>query len=488
MTILKRTGIALLAIVVAACGGGGGSDTPAVTAPDSGGGETGGIIRTGIVAGSITNFGSVIVNGVRFDTSNAGFTLNGEVGSESDLAVGQFVVVSGEIDDDLASGTATDVIYEDNVTGPVQSRDVAANSLVVLGQTVLIDADTSFDDSISPGNIDGIAIGDIVEVSGLVDANGAIRATRIEDRPAGSTFEVLGVVSGLDSAAQRFSINALVVDFGSASIEDFPGGSISNGDLVEARGASLGSGGELLAQRVQFKASGIDGPDGARVEVEGLITRFASATDFDVGGIQVTTTGSTVFEGGTSADLGLNVKVEVEGDLDANGVIVATKVDIRRASAVRITALVDSVDTSAETLTVLDIVVDVDALTRFEDKTDADKEPLVLADLNAGDYVEIRGTQTAASGSVLAALVEREDPDSETELQGFVEAFNDPEITILGVRIDTTGAVFRDENDAVLSRSEFFSRLAVNALVKASGTESSAAAIDASEVEFELED
>ena len=48
--------------------------------------------------------------------------------------------------------------------------------------------------------------------------------------------------------------------------------------------------------------------DGDHVEIEGLITRFASTTDFDVSGQAVVTTAGTEFEGGAAGVVG--------GDLD----------------------------------------------------------------------------------------------------------------------------------------------------------------------------
>ena len=59
-----------------------------------------------------------------------------------------------------------------------------------------------------------------------------------------------------------------------------------------------------------------------------MITRFASVTDFDVGGRAVTTTAATKYQGGGSSALALNVKVEVEGAVNASGVIVAAQVEI----------------------------------------------------------------------------------------------------------------------------------------------------------------
>ena len=116
-------------------------------------------------------------------------------------------------------------------------------------------------------------------------------------------------------------------------------------------------------------------------------------------------------------------------------------------------------------------------------------QPLTIADISAGDYVEVRGDEfPAGSGAILATILEREDSDTEAILQGFVESITDPSFTILGVTIQTgAGTVFRDENDAVISSVEFFNTVAPNSLVKAKGTESADTVIIADEVEFELE-
>ena len=89
---------------------------------------------------------------------------------------------------------------------------------------------------------------------------------------------------------------------------------------------------------------------------------------------------------------------------------------------------------------------------------------------------------------ILATIFERDDPDTETILQGFVETISDPSFVILGVTIETNGAtVFRDVNDVVISSADFFGQVAPNSLVKAEGSEVSDSTISATEVEFELE-
>jgi len=208
----------------------------------------------------------------------------------------------------------------------------------------------------------------------------------------------------------------------------------------------------------------------------------------------VTTNAQTLFEFeddtlATPADIGLNTKVEVEGDVNAQGVLVADKVDIRRGSAVRITALVDNANGATGIVTLLGIDVRVDAGTRIEDKW-LDMEPFTVGNINAGDYVEVRGTEDVnGAGDVLASRLERDDPPNipgeDTELQGFVTAVNQPSITILGVTIQTNGGtVFRDVNDNVIPAATFFGQ-ANGRLVSVNGFQSAQTVIDADEVELD---
>ena len=487
MKTLKILPTLLALFLVAACGGGGGSGGggggPIINPPP----PSNGIVRTGMSVGPISSFGSIVVNGIHYDTNGAVITIDGVTGTQADLRVGQVVSVTGELEDGKTAGTATIVTFDDNVEGPISSIDDGTGVIVVLGQTVRVDGNTSFDDSIQPRSIEGLAAGDFIEVSGLVAADGSINATRIEQRAPGGTLEVKGFVSNLDTNGLSFELNGFVVDYSAAQLDNFPAGGIADGQAVEAKGDATGAGGELVATRVEYKGAAIAGNEDDFAEIEGFITRFASATDFDVSGVPVTTGSATAFSGGTAADLGLNVKVEVEGLIDADGAIAARKVDIRLGTAVRITALVDSVDAADDSLVVLGIPVHVDALTRFEDQSDARVEPLTLADLSPGDYVAIRGGERPAdSGEVLASILERDKVDTRTELRGFVTAVAAPTITILGVTIETDGSTqFRDVDDSALSQAEFFSRVAAGSLANARGAETADTTILAEEVQLE---
>lgn len=483
--IIKLFLTATCAVTVIACGGGGGAGVV------DGGGTNPGIDRLGVTGGVVSGFGSIFVNGVEFDTDSAEFDIDDDSSgsSEADLNVGDTVIVT--FDPDVPGHIAQTVFSDDAVEGPVDSIDAVAGSLVVAGQVVIADAATSFDDSFADPSLTGLDVGDFIEVNGFFDSEGAIRATRIE--PGAGEVEVHGRVAGLDVNSQTFSINALAVSYSTATIDDnFLNGTIANGDFVEVKGPNPGPNAVLIATEVEAEGVGLEAGDGpdiddfdeVEVEIEGFITRFASATDFDVSGFPVATTSGTEFDGGGRSDLALNVKVEVEGDLNGSNVLVADKVDIRRANDLRITALVDSVDTTANTLVVLGISVRVDALTRIEDKSDADVEPFSLDDIVTDNYVEIRGGADPSGGNgVLASLLEREDPPDvpgeDTELRGFVESLVGSSFTVAGVTIDTDGRTLFSGGIGSVADIE------VDDLIDVHGTEGPGNSILAEEVELQ---
>jgi hypothetical protein len=463
--------LAVVAALVAFTGCGGGSDM-----------RMAGIEGTGFASGTITGFGSVIVNGITFNTSSATFMIDGRPGTQADLRVGDVVSIVGPINTN-GTGTANSVTFDDDVEGPVQSIDVAGGMLVVLGQTVRVDGDTAFDDGASNCRLDTLSVGQVVEVSGFREAGGVVRATRIECKAAGGELEVTGVVEALDTNQRRFRIAALTVDYSQAQLQNFPSGQPANGQTVEAKGMSV-NGGVLTATRVEYQDAQIPGNDGERVELEGLITRFASVTDFDVAGVRVTTTGSTQFESCASPfNPPLNTKVEVEGTRSGNAVN-ATKVECRVGTNLRVSAPVTAVNVGASTLEVLGITVSISAATRMEDKSDADVSPFRLSDLRVGDFVEVRGGAGAAANSIAAALLERDDPETRVELRGIAEAVTQPDFSILGVTVQTgAGTEFEDENDATISAATFFSQ-APGRLVSVSGSTLNGAIV-AEEAELE---
>ncbi len=471
------SGIAAAAIAAAlgACsGGGGGGDEPVPIGAIDGGGFR------AFSTGPINGFGSIIVNGVRYDTSQADIRIDGEPATEADLHVGQIVRITASGDDDGVSAELVE--YDDNVEGPIWEIDPGAGTLVVLGQTVLVNDGTSFDGDIQPRSIDGLMVGDVVEISGYPDADRNIVATRIELDDDGGEFEVIGYVSNLDSTLMQFDINELRVAYSGATLEDFGGEAIADGDLVEAEGSTFGDDGELLATSVERKDDDLSDNDldDAEIEIEGLVTRFVSATDFDVSGFAATTDGGTVYEDGTAADLALNVLVEIDGTIDANGRILADEIDFEQEGRIRIDATVESIDEASRRVTLLGIPVEIRADTRLEDDSDLDVRSFSFDDIRVGNWLEIRGRETeTGSGVVAASRAERDEADGEATIRGFATDVAVQSFRILGLDIDTDANTRFEGVDA----ATFFAT-AEGRLVEATGNLNGERFL-ATEVEFE---
>ncbi|NNE35569.1 MAG: hypothetical protein HKN13_10040, partial [Rhodothermales bacterium] len=182
---------------------------------------------------------------------------------------------------------------------------------------------------IDPVTFAGLTAGSNVQISGFRDADGEVIATRIEPDVASTGVQIVGSVSGLDLANLIFTIGGLTVDYGNVTSIDLPGGAPSDGMFVVVRG-SLASG-ILTADSLEalFDASG--GTPGERAQAQGVITRFASETDFDVNGFPMTTDSSTTYAGGSAANLQINAEVTADGEVAASGdVILANEITFGR--------------------------------------------------------------------------------------------------------------------------------------------------------------
>jgi len=199
--------------------------------------------------------------------------------------------------------------------------------------------------------------------------------------------------------------------------------------------------------------------------------------------VPVTTNAQTAYENGASTDIALNRKLEVEGEINAAGVLVATKVEIKASGFIRVESLVEEVQTNQ--VTVLGLVFAVNESTRFEDKSAADLEIFNLSHVVVGDFVEIRAFDGA--GGLIATRLERDDFSGDVgdvALRGFVDSVNEPQFTILGVTATTNAATdYFDISGARIDPADFFAE-ANGRLVEVSGT-LNGGSIDAAQVEFE---
>jgi len=464
VNVKHRFWIAVSAIVTLAACGGGGSSTAG-----------GGIGGSGISYGAVTQFGSIFVNGVEFNTSGAAITKDDSSIPESELRLGMTVEVRGSIDSEV-SGNATQVRVEEAVRGPVESAPsgtASAGTLVVLGQMVHVDDTTRIDNSL-PGFAD-IHAGDILEVHGQRQPDGSISATFIE-RSVETLFVVRGTAAGHDANAKTFSIGALTVMYdGMTAIGDMPAPAGNNWDglFVEVKGSACAATpvcGRLTATSVEPAGLSVD--DAAKAEIEGFVTALTSTSDFTVNAQRVQTTTSTIYAGGLKDEIVAGAKLEVEGTL-AGGILTASKVEFKEGVKIESNATVVGSTITLEGLP--DISVTANAFTTFKN-TSATASNLAALD---GRNVRIRGRASGAS-AVIATEIEDHgpaDPAGDVILQGSVAKADviSPTFKILGLTIDTSNlsqGEFKDvnENPVAGGSTEFFNVLAANGgLVKAKG-------------------
>lgn len=459
--------------LLAGCGSG---TSPSGTASGSASG-------TAAASGTMTGFGSLFVNGKRFeangvDAEHDGIpercTISSDPSERCGLKVGMTVIVSGSF-----SGTqrsASTVRQKDAVEGLVQSVAADGLSLVVLGQTVLVDNTAIIDNNIPGQSILNLVVGtDNVEVNGHIRPDGVIQATFIERKLANVTPEVRGFVKNHDDGTKTFQIGTLTVNYAPAIINDMPNpaGNTWNGLLVEVKGTNFTPGpnvltqGTLVATKVELENQIVGEVD--EFEIEGFVTQVLGPGDFFIGNRHVQTTSATEFRGGTIDEIVVGAKLSAEGRL-ANGILTAKHVKFHES--VKLEGDIAAINVAANTFTITGlpgVTVTVNRQTEF--RANGSGVATDLNDLSVGDHVRVRGRATGTD-AVIATRVERRSPDDEVVLQGTIQAAANPNLTILGVTVNTAGVSendFKGLDDAVIGRAAFFNAVKVGALVKVKG-------------------
>jgi hypothetical protein len=317
--LLTLIGAVTLGCGLAACGAGGGP--PA-------GGSAGGVAATAstqeVSIGTVTGFGSVIVEGMRYDDSSAQVSVEDNPASPrtalaSDLKLGMQVSV-GSAD----GATAKTVVASAEVIGRITG--LAADGFIVAAQTVRVSTDPA-----SPTVFEGasgladLAVNDRVVVYGQRDASNVIVATRVErkDATAGTTVRVVGPVANLSAGGTSFAVGGLTVTVASTTRVLPTGVTLANGQRVAVWSDAAVVGNTLAAKVVVASASALPGEGSARVGglVRGLdfVARTFRIQDVDIDA------STARFVNGGAVDLANGRRVRVRGSF-VDSVLKATEV------------------------------------------------------------------------------------------------------------------------------------------------------------------
>jgi Domain of unknown function (DUF5666) len=300
-------------VSLSSCGGEGGV----------GSGGTG-ITAAGLQTGTVSGFGSVIIEGNKYDESGAAISIETEPGNPATTtsnAIKLGMQVRAQFD---ATEKLTTLVTVPTVVGLVSA--VNLNTLIVAGQEIKLltsaagaSAPTVFEGVSSAA---GLAKGDRVEVFGHLDNLNAIIATRIELLDDSRILtKVTGVVGGVVNSPpmQRFSVGTLTISTDSAT-KKLPLSAnstanptlIKNGDVITVWSNIDISNSSLIAKVVRVE-------DGSAISnipwrAGGPISQLDStARTLRLGDVIVNFANAT-FSGGLLADLQNGLLVRVKGN------------------------------------------------------------------------------------------------------------------------------------------------------------------------------
>ena len=409
-----------------------------------------------VVFGRIDGFGSIHVNNRRLITDDNTQVVIGDdnpkiwddsMMTDGTLRVGQIAQVQE------SNGHANRVTIDENVKGPVDGT----NPLVVMGQTVVQGAGTLVDNSCPSDLINA----DVVEVYGLVGANGAIEANIIECKTSAEVnqYSVIGTVSNING--NTFQINDLTVDFTNADTSDLSAGQPQEGQLVEVKDADKtyngGSGDTLFATKVEPQISlGSLAGSNSHLEIESFVTDISGLpTSFKMGDLSINISASTTFLFGDVSLIANGVKLEAEGHINANGGLDADKIKFEDNDS-RVDAIVSAVDSSTGTITLLDgnVIVGIDGSTEME-----------VQNPGVGNSLEVRGFLGSNGKFVASEVKNGSDKPERPEIRSAASNLDAANGTmmILGITVNTSSSTeFKDHNDVLMSKDAFFAAVVAN--------------------------
>lgn len=305
----------------------GGTGAPVVRGPDPGGiGGTGNVAHgnglggtgspvvvgesglggTGIV-GVVTGFASICVNGVEVEyDATTPVARGGQASPISELAVGQLVALQARgVGDQLRAGR---IEVLDAAVGPLTAVDVASGRFEVMGQAAT---------AIERGDLQGLAVGDWVRVSGQRLASGDIRVTRVQRAAAGRAV-VSGPYASSGAAGVRVGTTPVTLSV-------LPQGLVE-GEEIAVRGQWID--GRLRAQELQVRPTRAAVAGTQEVLLQGYV-HSVSGRELRLGYESLTLSDQVRFEGGDLNALRVDQPVQVRGRMDAQRGVIVDRLEFR---------------------------------------------------------------------------------------------------------------------------------------------------------------
>ena len=429
---------------------------------------------SGYSDGSGSGFGSVYVNGTRFATGTSTIVVDGQAATEAALEVGMQLQVDG----DVLAGVAQRIRYDRDLSGPIDAINRANllsddATLTVLGQAVEVDSRTRYIGTA----LSSLSTDNSIEVSGLRQANGRLRATFVRLRsslhtPGTEQVDVEGVVTAVNGAI--VTIGSLQIDLAGTALA----GQAGIGDRIEAFGQQASRAGTLVANRADF-APNERGNAGPQVQLEGFVTDV-SGNVLRINGLQVDTANANRGDG-SSLPITTGARVIVNGT-QSGSAIDASRLVLLPAADIEITGAISGIDLTNDQITVLGQTIQLQAHTQYIDDSAANLRRFRIADLALGDRVELLTYATGNPGTLAVARLTRLQPTGNVTLQGLatdVDTANE-QLRLGGVLVSPAPTtIFSDADGNLETVGQFFANIGDGTLVNVVGAADGAGGLTA---------
>lgn len=319
MIVIRAIAWCLLCLALSSCGGSG----------SVAGGEGVGTGGTGISLGTVTGFGSVVVDGKAYNSASPQYFAQSSVSDAAPALPGD-VNLGDQVQVDLdAQGNPSNVIIAPDLVGLVTAVDVSGfsvNGVRVQFNNVLANGPlTYFSGLQGPSDVQN---GMQVAVSGAFGINISgtpwVQATLVERLPnSNQILRTIGIVASLDHAAQTFQLGSMTVQYNPLSVLPKPA-ALANGVLVKVwSNQSLSNGGTGMSAGI-VRVRSLSGRTGS-AQLSGLVSQ-RNGSHFQIGGIAVDASASGLLASLGSMSNGQYVTVRGQIDSSSTGVI-ASAVD-----------------------------------------------------------------------------------------------------------------------------------------------------------------
>jgi hypothetical protein len=314
--------------VLSACGGGGGSTaTPTAAALSS---------------GTISGLGSIIVNGVRYETvgSQVLDADDGNTAITTPLRIGMTVSVEQSGTDSVTlRPIAGKILVQSGIKGVA---NYTGSTLTVAGMPVTTNTTTILLDT--TGAVTSLASLNTqsVEVYGLPQADGSFLATLVEAETGLVNVQVVGTVQSMDTTTKTLVLGTTAAPITVSYASITPPSGLATGSVIVVKAATSATANTYAATSMQIRSgtastytsyasnySGTTGVHNERNELYGAVSdkalTYSGATvtgcTLKIQGIQVQASSPSL-----CASIANGTYVEAKGTL-SNGVLTATKIE-----------------------------------------------------------------------------------------------------------------------------------------------------------------